>query len=150
MKDIRKKVIIATAMTSVLALGFNNYADQAIAASTEMEKCAGIVKAGQNDCGANGHACGGLSKTDGDPNEWMALPKGTCDKIVGAKVVGTEKTKNITEKEKCLAIVKAGKNDCAANAHSCAGQASKNGDPNEWISVPKGSCNKIVGASLKK
>lgn len=53
----------------------------------EMEKCAGIVKAGMNDCGANGHACAGQAKVDNDPNEWIKLPKGTCDKIAGGTVV---------------------------------------------------------------
>ncbi len=148
-KDTRKKILVASAMTSILALGVTNYIDPAIAASTEMEKCAGIVKVGMNDCGANGHACGGLSTKNGDPNEWMALPKGTCKKIVGAKIVGNDKKVNVKATEKCVGIVKAGMNDCAANGHSCAGKASKNSDPKEWVSVPQGSCNKIVGASVK-
>ncbi len=51
------------------------------------ERCAGIVKAGQNDCAANGHSCAGQAKTDNDKNEWVYLPKGTCDKITGGTVV---------------------------------------------------------------
>ena len=51
--------------------------------------------------------------------------------------------------EKCYGIVKAGKNDCQTNAHACAGQASKDGQGDSWIYVPKGSCEKIVGGSLK-
>jgi uncharacterized membrane protein len=51
-------------------------------------------------------------------------------------------------KEKCYGIAKAGKNDCGANGHSCAGQAAKDGDGKEWIHVPKGTCEKIVGGSL--
>ena len=51
--------------------------------------------------------------------------------------------------EKCAGIVKAGKNDCAANGHSCAGKAKKDGDANEWIYVPAGTCNKIVGGKVK-
>ena len=148
-KDISQKIIIATAVTSILSLGVTSYTEQAIAANTEMEKCAGIVKAGMNDCGANDHDCGGMSKVDSDPNEWMALPKGTCNKIVGANVVGNEKSQDIEKTEKCLGIVKAGMNDCGANGHSCAGKAAQNSDPNEWVYVPQGSCNKIVGASIK-
>lgn len=60
---------------------------EANAAPKGFEKCAGIVKAGKNDCGANGHSCAGQAKTDNDANEWIALPKGTCDKIAGGKVV---------------------------------------------------------------
>jgi uncharacterized membrane protein len=51
-----------------------------------MEKCHGIVKAGKNDCGANGHGCAGQAKTDGDKNEWITLPKGTCERIVGGSL----------------------------------------------------------------
>lgn len=51
--------------------------------------------------------------------------------------------------EKCYGIVKAGKNDCQTNAHACAGQASKDGQGDSWVYVPKGTCDKIVGGSLK-
>jgi uncharacterized membrane protein len=50
--------------------------------------------------------------------------------------------------EKCYGIAKAGKNDCAANGHSCAGQAAKDANGKEWIKVPKGTCERIVGASV--
>lgn len=51
----------------------------------EWEKCAGVVKAGKNDCGAidGSHACGGMAKTDNSANEWVYVPKGTCAKIGG-------------------------------------------------------------------
>lgn len=51
--------------------------------------------------------------------------------------------------EKCSGIAKAGKNDCGTSKHSCAGQASKDGDKEEWIYVPTGSCEKIVGGAIK-
>jgi uncharacterized membrane protein len=51
--------------------------------------------------------------------------------------------------EQCYGIARAGKNDCAANGHSCAGRAAVDGDKNEWILVPQGTCAKIVGGSLK-
>lgn len=49
------------------------------------------------------------------------------------------------DKEKCYGVAKAGKNDCASSAHSCAGQATKDNDPAEWKSVPKGECEKMGG-----
>lgn len=54
------------------------------------------------------------------------------------------------EMEKCFGIAKAGKNDCASNksTHSCAGQATKNNDPLDFVAVPKGTCDKIAGGSL--
>lgn len=56
------------------------------------EKCAGIAKAGQNDCGAldGSHSCAGQAEADGDANEWVYVPEGTCTKIVGGKVAGTK------------------------------------------------------------
>ena len=54
------------------------------------------------------------------------------------------------EMEKCFGVAKAGMNDCSSNksSHSCAGQASKNNDPQDFIAVPKGTCNKIANGSL--
>ena len=52
------------------------------------------------------------------------------------------------DKEKCYGVAKAGKNDCAANGHSCAGQAKKDRDAKEWVHLPKGACDKIVGGSV--
>lgn len=49
-----------------------------------MERCYGIAKAGKNECGGkSGHQCATLSKQDKDPNSWVYVPKGTCEKIVG-------------------------------------------------------------------
>lgn len=49
--------------------------------------------------------------------------------------------------EKCYGIAAPGKNDCAGPAHACAGQ-SKVTSGKEWIKVPKGTCERIVGGSL--
>lgn len=55
------------------------------------------------------------------------------------------------EKEKCYGVVKAGKNDCgnAAGTHSCAGQAEVDADGGEWLSLPKGICERLAGGSLE-
>ena len=50
--------------------------------------------------------------------------------------------------EKCADIAKAGQNDCGTSKHSCAGQATKDGDKEEWLYVAKGTCEKIVGGSV--
>ncbi len=47
------------------------------------EKCFGIVRGGQNDCFSPANSCGKTSKRDNDPNAWIYVPAGTCDKIVG-------------------------------------------------------------------
>jgi len=56
------------------------------------------------------------------------------------------------DKEKCFGVAKAGQNDCASStgAHSCAGQAKKDNDPNEWKMVPKGTCAKMGGKVTAK
>jgi len=51
--------------------------------------------------------------------------------------------------EKCYGIAKAAKNDCAAGAHSCAGQATKDMDKTSFVYLPKGACAKIAGGSLQ-
>lgn len=55
-----------------------------------------------------------------------------------------------TEMEKCYGVAKAGMNDCGSKkaGHSCAGQASKNNDANDFVALPKGTCGKIASGSL--
>jgi uncharacterized membrane protein len=51
------------------------------------EKCYGIAKAGQNDCASTGNnSCGGTSKLNSDPNAWLYVPEGYCDRIVGGSL----------------------------------------------------------------
>lgn len=59
--------------------------------SNEMEKCYGIAVAGQNDCGTATHACAGEAKVAGDKNEWLMVPTGLCNKIVGGKLKAPKK-----------------------------------------------------------
>jgi len=49
----------------------------------EQEKCFGIAKAGQNDCGTARHSCAGKAAKDNAPDEWKYVPKGTCEKMGG-------------------------------------------------------------------
>ena len=50
--------------------------------------------------------------------------------------------------EKCFGVAKAGKNDCQTKHSSCAATAKKDAQADAWLSVPKGTCEKIVGGSL--
>ena len=76
-----KAALISTAVASLFALGAIGTSQAADEAATE--KCYGVAKAGKNDCAANGHACAGQAKTNADKNEWIKVPAGTCDRIVG-------------------------------------------------------------------
>jgi uncharacterized membrane protein len=49
--------------------------------------------------------------------------------------------------EKCYGINAAAKNDCAAGAHSCAGQSTMARDPKSFVLVPAGDCAKIAGGT---
>lgn len=51
--------------------------------------------------------------------------------------------------EACYGINAVGRNDCAAGAHSCAGQATMARDPASFVLIPAGDCAKIAGGSLK-
>jgi uncharacterized membrane protein len=50
--------------------------------------------------------------------------------------------------EKCYGVAKAGKNDCQTAKSSCAGTSKTDQQSDAWISVPKGTCDKIVGGKL--
>jgi uncharacterized membrane protein len=84
MKD--SKLLATSAVAGLLALSLGLAANTALAGKPGMEKCTGIVKAGKNDCGTSKHACAGQAKKDGDKEEWVYVPTGTCDKIVGGAV----------------------------------------------------------------
>lgn len=83
----RKDRILKIAISSLVTAGAVVLANGAMAGDTEMEQCAGVIKAGKNDCATSRNACHGHVKVDGDSEAWIYLPKGTCEKIAGARVV---------------------------------------------------------------
>lgn len=84
--DNRSK-LLHSAVAAVIALGAAGAAD-AQDAKGEREKCYGIAKKGQNDCGTPRHTCAGQAKADNAPDEWKYVPKGTCEKAGGTKQPG--------------------------------------------------------------
>lgn len=78
--------LIKTALTGAMAAGLVAMSSASIATETNMEKCTGVAKAGKNDCGTSQHACAGMAKTDADKEEWVYVPKGTCEKLAGGVV----------------------------------------------------------------
>lgn len=59
----------------------------ATAGKPGMEQCAGVIKAGKNDCATSMNACHSHVKVDAHPEAWIYVPEGTCAKIAGARVV---------------------------------------------------------------
>ena len=81
-----KKALLSTAIGGVLALGVLSMSAFAAEDATT-EKCYGVAKAGKNDCAGAAHACAGQSKgADGSAKEFVKLPKGTCDRLVGGSL----------------------------------------------------------------
>jgi uncharacterized membrane protein len=76
---------IQAALAGIVALGLAAAAAAApVAQPNGTEKCYGVAKGGQNDCGTAKHACAGLgAKADHDPNEWKYVSKGSCEKMGG-------------------------------------------------------------------
>lgn len=83
----RSDLMIRSALAALIAMGA---AGAGTASAADTEKCAGIVKAGKNGCHTATNACAGSVKTDRDPNAWIRVPKGTCEKIAGGQVVVEE------------------------------------------------------------
>jgi len=84
MKD--SNAIISAAIAGLLALNALGVAGSAVAEEKKPEKCYGVVKAGKNDCQTSSHACAGTAKVDGQPDSWIYLPQGSCEKIVGGSL----------------------------------------------------------------
>ena len=77
-----QKTLVAAAVAGLFALGAHGSA----LAQADQEKCWGVAKAGQNDCGSNktSHSCAGQSKVDYDPNDFKVVKKGTCVQMGGS------------------------------------------------------------------
>lgn len=82
MKNANRKMV--SALTGAVVLGC---ALAAPAMAADNEKCAGVVKAGKNDCATATNSCAGSVKVDAQKDAWIYVPKGTCEKIVGGTVV---------------------------------------------------------------
>jgi uncharacterized membrane protein len=79
--------LVRLALSGALALSSATLATSAIAANDDKEQCAGIVKAGKNDCATKTNDCHSHVTADSSPDAWIYVPKGTCEKIVGAHLV---------------------------------------------------------------
>lgn len=78
--------LVQTAIAGLMVAGILAASGSALAADMSKEKCFGVAKAGQNDCGSNKskHSCAGQSKIDNDPNDFKLVPAGTCKKMGGS------------------------------------------------------------------
>jgi uncharacterized membrane protein len=63
-------------------------------------------------------------------------------------LVNTSNAATDANVEKCYGIAKAGMNDCHTAKAACAGLAKADKQADAYILLAKGTCKKIVGASL--
>jgi uncharacterized membrane protein len=83
-----------TILKSTVAAAFAMILAETSQADIPMEKCKingpdgkGLIKAGLADCAsAAGNSCSGANQ-DGDPEAWIYVPQGVCEKIKGGCVV---------------------------------------------------------------
>lgn len=84
--------LLQSAVASILALGASHPAGAEDANAGAKEKCYGVAKAGQNDCGTARHSCAGKAAKDNAGDEWKYVPKGTCEKVGGKTSAGGTET----------------------------------------------------------
>jgi uncharacterized membrane protein len=48
------------------------------------ERCFGVARGGRNDCKTDAHICAGWAYHDSDPQAFVYVPAGTCERIVGS------------------------------------------------------------------
>ncbi|MEO5693190.1 MAG: DUF2282 domain-containing protein [Usitatibacter sp.] len=82
-----RRKLLQSALAGMIALGVSQAASAQDKAG-DKEKCYGIAKAGQNDCGTASHTCAGMAKKDKAADEWKYVAKGTCEKMGGKKQPG--------------------------------------------------------------
>jgi len=87
------KPLFHATLAGLVAAGLAAASGAALAAKGDTEKCAGVAKAGKNDCGTSKSACAGTVSMDRDPEAWVFVPAGTCQKIAGGTV--TNKPENV-------------------------------------------------------
>jgi uncharacterized membrane protein len=84
---MNRNSLYMSAVTAALAVAGAAIGGVAMAADGNMEQCAGIIKAGKNDCATSTNACHGHVAKDASPEAWIYLPKGTCERLAGGRVV---------------------------------------------------------------
>ena len=77
----KSNLLIHSAIASLIAVS-SLTATHAVAADGK-EKCYGVAKKGQNDCGTSKHSCTGEAAADNLPEEWKYVAKGTCEQVGG-------------------------------------------------------------------
>ena len=95
------QLVSTTAIASLMAFGAATVVragDWTTGKDIKVEKCYGVAKAGKNDCAGKTNGCAGESKMDNDPEAWIYVPAGVCEKIAVVKA-GAKKKKTSVKKD---------------------------------------------------
>ncbi len=92
---MKNSTAVSATIAGILALSTSSLASAVPDQPAQWEKCAGITKAGKNDCGAfdGSHSCSGQATQDNSDAEWVYVPKGTCEKLTGGVVKAVKPAK---------------------------------------------------------
>jgi uncharacterized membrane protein len=95
-----QRTLITSAAASIMSLAL--LSSPALAQNAGKEKCYGIAKAGQNDCGnlAGTHSCAGQSRVDNDKGEWKYVAAGTCKSMSGMSAAEARKALGMKDMKK--------------------------------------------------
>ena len=106
-KQLLKATVASLTLLGAGALSGTAHADRPPSQPKKWEKCFGIAKKGRNDCTSldGRHGCGGKAPRDNDPNEYVWVPKGTCEKIVNGNPV-EEVAARLAKKPRCSSVKK--------------------------------------------
>ena len=80
---MNSKLILSAAIAGLVALSTVSGTVLAQEKKDAKEKCFGVAKKAQNDCGTAKHSCAGQAGADNLPEEWKYVAKGTCEKMGG-------------------------------------------------------------------
>ncbi len=78
-------ILAALGAALVVVQTQTNWLENSSNKTVERERCFGVTREGANDCATPKHSCASQSKTARDSSEWIALPKGLCDKLAGGR-----------------------------------------------------------------
>ena len=90
---MKTKLMLSSAIAGLVALSTASGVALAQEKKSEKEKCYGVAKKGQNDCGTAKHSCAGQATADNVAEEWKYVAKGSCEKMGGKLKVAAKADK---------------------------------------------------------
>lgn len=86
-RTAQNSLVILAALGAALAVvqTQTNWLDDASSKHPERERCFGVSSEAGNDCATPKHSCAAQSTYARDPEEWIMVPKGLCDRLAGGR-----------------------------------------------------------------